>query len=142
MESEMNDTAKTLVVTRMDGPEDAAGEELERPTWRDIETAILRLDGDACTLLVLGIGEPPVPHMAIGGGENSKYIIYATRNNRTFHNLIAPRAVAGRSLLVAGGQWGEYPNKQLVGLEEALRAARTYAETGQLEPTLVWEKQG
>jgi len=135
----MTDTAQTLVVTRMDGPEDAA-EGMEKPTWRDIETAIRRLNGDTCTLLMLGIGEP-VPHMGIGGGENGRYIVYATLDNWTFHNLINPGAAAGKSLLVAGGQRGDYANRQLVGLQEALRAAKTYAEAGQLDSTLVWEKQ-
>ena len=138
----MRDTAKKLVVTRLDGPEDAAAEEMENPTWQDIETAIRRLDGDSCTILVLGIGEPPVPHMAIGGGENGKYIVYTTDDNLVFYNLINPNASPGKTLLVAGGQRGDYANKQLVGFENAIRAAKSYAETGQPDPTLVWEKDG
>jgi hypothetical protein len=132
---------KTLAVTRMDGPEDRAAEELGNPTWQDIESAIRRLDGDTCSLLILGLSDP-VPHLAIGGGQDGKYIVYATPDNLTFYNLINPQAAPGKSMLVAGGQQGDYANKQCVGLPEVLRAAKTYAESGRLESSLVWEKQG
>jgi hypothetical protein len=133
--------SNALVVTRMDGPEDHALELLDNPTWQDIEVAIRRLDGDSCSLLSLGFDDP-VPHMGIGGGEDGKYIVYATADNWVFHNLIHPQAPPGKSLLVAGGQRGAYANKQCVGLPEVLRAAKTYAESGQLDSSLVWEKQG
>lgn len=138
----MTDTSKPLVVTRIDGPDDMDPAECENPSWDDIENAIRRLDGETCTLLILGIGDVEVPHMAIGGGEGGQYIVYTTPDNMTFHKLINPKAPPGKCLLVAGGQRGSYDRKLCVGLEEALRAARTYAETGQQDSTLVWEKQG
>jgi hypothetical protein len=85
-----------LAATRMDGPEDRNPTEFANPTWRDIEAAIRRLDGDSCSLLILGIGEPPAPHMAIGGGDSGRYIVYATPNNMVFHKLINPDAGAGK----------------------------------------------
>lgn len=133
--------SNTLIITRMDGPEDRAPDLLDNPTCQDIEAAIRRLDGDSCSMLVLGIGDP-VPHMGIGGGEDGKYIVYATPDNWVFYNLINPKAPPGKSFLVAGGQRGDYANKQCVGLAEVLSAAKTYAESGRLESSLVWEKQG
>jgi len=62
----MSDAAKTLVIIRMDGPEDRVPELLDNPTWQDIEAANLRLDGDSYLMLVLGIGNH---HTSIGGGE-------------------------------------------------------------------------
>jgi hypothetical protein len=137
----MTDSSKTLVITRMDGPEDRTSEELENPTWQDIETAIRRLDGDRCSLLILGIGDP-VPHMGIGGGHEGKYIVYATPDHQIFHNLINPNAAPGKSFLVAGGQLGDYANRQCIDLTVTLRAAKTYAESGQLDTSLIWERQG
>ncbi len=137
----MEDNSKALLITRMDGPEDHAPAQLENPSWRDIEVAIRRLDGETCTMLLLGIGDP-VPHMGIGGGEAGRYIVYATPDNMIFHNLINPKAAPGKCLLVAGGQMGNYEIKLCVSLAEVLRAAKTYAETGQLESTLTWEEQG
>lgn len=65
----------------------------------------------------------------------------ATPDNRTFHNLINPQASAGKCPLNVGGQIGDYDAKMCVSLNDALRSAKTYAETGQTEATLVWEKQ-
>ncbi|HKR30832.1 MAG TPA: Imm1 family immunity protein, partial [Terriglobales bacterium] len=74
-------------------------------------------------------------------GEDGKYIVYATSDNMEFHNLINPKAAAGKILMVAGGQRGDYLLKQCVSLPDVLRTARTYAETGELDPGLTWEKQ-
>ena len=135
----MDEASKTLVVTRMDGPEDRDPAELEHPAWTDIESAIRRLDGDSCSLLILGIGPPPVPHMAIGGGDQGRYIVYATLDNIVFHKLVNPQAPPGKCLMVAGGQRGDYDLQLCVGLTEALQAARTYAESGQLDSKLKWK---
>jgi len=135
----MEETSKTLVVTRMDGPEDRDPAELERPAWTDIESAIRRLDFDSPSLLILGIGPAPVPHMAIGGGDQGRYIVYATPDNVIFHTLVNPLAPTGKYLMVAGGQRGEYDLQLCVSLEDALQAARTYAESGQLDSKLKWK---
>jgi hypothetical protein len=90
-------------------------------------------------MLILGIGDP-VPHMGIGGGKDGQYIVYTTMDNLSFSTLINPQAMPGKRLLVAGGQLGDYENKICVSLNDVLLAARTYAQTGQNEPTLTWRK--
>jgi len=127
-----------LKVTRLDGPEDANRDEILKPDWLAIEAAIRMLDADSCSLVVLGIGDPPVPHMAIGGVQG-RYIIYATSDNLTFYKAVNPKAGIGKCDFVAGGQLGSYDVRLCVGLDEALRAAKAYAETGSLDPTLIWE---
>lgn len=77
--------------------------------------------------------------MAIGGGDQGRYIVYATPDNKVFHKLINPQAPRGKCLMVAGGQRGDYDLELCVGLSEALRAAKTYAESGQLDPELQWK---
>lgn len=86
----------------------------------------------------LGIGDP-VPHMGIGGGGDGKYVVYVTPDNIRFYTLINPSARPGKCMLVAGGQLGDYECKKCVSLREALIAAKTYAETGQVDPELNWE---
>ena len=130
--------SKHLVVNRMDGPEDSDSGQIKNPTWERIETAIRRLDGERCTLLILGVGDP-VPHMGIGGGEDGKYIVYATPDNMSFHTLVNPSAPPGKCMLTAGGQAGDYDLKRCVSLREVLLAAKTYAETGQTDAGLTWE---
>jgi Immunity protein Imm1 len=137
----MPERPKALVVTRLGGPVDSDAAEHQNPTWSDIEAAIRRLDGHTCSLVILRIGPPPVPHMAIGGGEAGKYIVYTARDNLSFHTLINPQASSGKCFLVAGGQRGDYDLKVCVSLSEALRAARIYAETGGHDPTLTWHEQ-
>ena len=134
----MSDTSKPSLVTRIDGPEDCA-EQLS-PNWEDIEKAIRRMDGNLCSLVILGIGDP-TPHMGIGGGRDGKYVLYATPDNWVFYNLVDPNASPGEQVLIAGGQPAEYPNRQCLGLAEVLCAAKTYSETGQLDSSLVWEEQ-
>ena len=127
-----------LVVNRLDGPDDSDATEVKNPSWEQIETAIRRLDGKTCTLVILGVGDP-VPHMAIGGGGDGKYIVYATTDNLSFQTLVNPSAPPGKCMLVAGGQAGDYALKICVGLQEALLAAKTYAETGEVDSGLTWE---
>jgi hypothetical protein len=129
---------KTLAVKRLGGPDDADSSERFNPSWNDIEKAIRGLDGETRTLVVLGIGNP-VPHMGIGGGTGGQYILYETPDNLTFHNLINPNTDKGKVRLTAGGQEAEYRSKLCVRLAEVLQAAKTYAESGQLDPTLDWE---
>jgi hypothetical protein len=137
----MTPSSKRLFVTRMDGPEDSGSTTRLNPGWTEIEAAIRRLDGKTCSLVVIAFGDSDAPHMAIGGGGSGKYLVYGTLDNMTFRNLINPAAPIGRCFLVAGGQRGEYAEKHCVGLSDALRAAKTYAETGQYDSALRWEEK-
>jgi hypothetical protein len=113
------------------------GTTVERPSWAAIEERIARLDAREFTIVTLaGEGEA---HMAVGGGAG-RYIVYATRDNMSFDNLVDPARGEAMERLVAGGQEGEYPARQVVSLETAVEAAREYAETGTLSDSLRWEE--
>ena len=43
--------------------------------------------------------------------------------------------------LCVGGQTGYYTERQCVVIDTALQAARTFAECGELEPSVEWELQ-
>jgi hypothetical protein len=130
-----------MFVNRMDGPVDREATSRKNPTWEQIEEALLELNGRDKTLLILGAGDP-VPHMGIGGGDG-KYICYVTQNNLSFDNLENPAAREGQFVpLIAGGQKSDYRAALCVNLETVLRAARTYAETGELAIGLQWKHQG
>ena len=130
--------SKAMFIKRLIGPDDSNFLEKEDPSWLDIEAAIRRLNGETSTLLIIAAGDP-VPHMGIGGGSGGKYVVYATPDNLTFHNLINPNSPTGSCSLKAGGQWGKYALKMCVDLSHALRAAKTYADSGRCDDGLAWE---
>ncbi|MBD2083530.1 Imm1 family immunity protein [Trichocoleus sp. ST-U3] len=111
---------------------------IESPHWRPIEAAIRELDGKSRTLVTLGADDET--YMSIGGGKGGKYIVTVTFDNLNFHVLIEPSKPDETEKLVVGGQEGIYPAKMCVDLLRCLLAARTFTETGKLEPLLCWEE--
>lgn len=107
--------------------------------WTEIETAIKELDGHQKTLVTLETeGEI---HMAVGGGTD-KYVVYVTFDNETFHYLVDLSKPNADESLTVGGQEGVYPAKLCVGIDAALKAAKTFAELGTMEKSVTWEKDG
>lgn len=107
--------------------------------WQQVESAIKDLDAHKKTLVLLETeGET---HMAVGGGLG-KYVVYITFDNDNFHYLIDPTKTEIEETLVVGGQEGYYPAKLCVDLTTTLKAAKTFAEIGILEKSVVWEKEG
>jgi Immunity protein Imm1 len=120
------------------GPNDADRRELSNPSWSDIEMAIRQLNGVDRTLVLFGSGTP-VPHMAIGGGREGKYIVYTTYDNTTFYTMVGTDRSEGKVVFVAGGQLGDYPIRNCVTLERALRAAQVFAEEGRVDLNFEWD---
>jgi hypothetical protein len=111
---------------------------IEQPSQQDMEQALQRLDAETYTMMTIhGEGER---HMTIGGG-GGQYVVYATFDNEEFWNLLSPQDEQGVVLLNAGGQEGDYPSGQIVNLEEACAAARTFFCQQRLDPDLRWTKQ-
>ncbi|MBW4513556.1 MAG: hypothetical protein KME64_44940 [Scytonematopsis contorta HA4267-MV1] len=110
---------------------------VKNPNWSQIETAIRELDGSSKTLVTLGVDEDT--YMSIGGGENI-YIVTVTFDNLNFHTLIDPSKLEGIGELVVGGQKGNYSTSECVDLLRCLLAARTFAESGQLDTLLTWSE--
>ena len=131
---------KTCAMKYMCGPKDADHRELPNPTWIDIEAAIRQLNGEDRTLVLFGSGTP-VPHMAIGGGDNGKYIVYATHDNITFYTMVGTDRSQGKVIFVAGGQPGDYLIRNCVTLERALRAAQVFAEECRMDSSFEWDKR-
>ncbi|OKH40415.1 hypothetical protein NIES2119_01975 [[Phormidium ambiguum] IAM M-71] len=112
---------------------------IENPSWQEIETAILELNGKSKTLVTLGADEET--YMSIGGGEAGKYIVNVTFDNMSFYNLVNFSKSQEIETLVVGGQAGDYPAKMCVDLQIVLLAAKTFAELGKLEESVTWEEE-
>ena len=129
--------ASELSADRWVGDDDV-GTEIQSPTLANIERAVHKLDGEEYTSVTLGAeGET---HFAIAGGSADRYIVYATFDNMTFHNLCGPGDKSDTVYLTVGGQEGDYPGNTIVDRETALAAAKTFAESGELDPRFTWEK--
>ncbi len=129
--------ASELSADRWDGY-DENRTEIQSPTLADIERAVHKLDGEEYTSVILGAeGET---HFAVSGGSAGRYVVYATFDNMTFHNLLGPGDKSDTVYLTAGGQEGDYPGNTIVDRETALAAALTFAESGELDSSLTWEE--
>lgn len=107
-------------------------------SWAEIETAIKELDGHRKTLVTLEAnGET---HMAVGGG-TEQYVVYVTFDNETFHYLVDPSKSDTDESLTVGGQEGVYSAKLCVDLDATLKAAKTFAELGTMEKSVIWKME-
>jgi hypothetical protein len=120
--------------------------EIAHPDWEQIEATIRALDGVAQTEVALrASNENPAdtPHMMIGGGNEGRYIAYATYDGRRLFDL--HRSGAGSPTddedmrVVVGGQEGIYYAREVVDLATVLVAARAFALDGELAPELNWD---
>jgi Immunity protein Imm1 len=107
-------------------------------TWEDVERALNRLDAHEYTIIAIQAdGEA---HLVIGGGAGH-YVVYATFDNNEFWNLLSAQTSARVVLLNVGGQEGDYLTKQVVTVDLAVAAAKTFFLHGELDPSLLWERQ-
>ena len=117
-------------------PED----KIEDPTWEQIESALLRLDGLKVTFVGLR-GDRPDVHMGVGGGADGKYVVYATYDNLRFHTLLNPEASAGTVSMITGRQRGEFEAEKCVSREAMLLAVRTFATLSERDKSLKWSRR-
>ena len=79
--------------------------------------------------------------MGIGGGNNGLYtVMIDSPEYGAAQNLVDPSKSEKEVTLVVGGQSSGYPERMCVDLFRALQAARTFAETGQVDGSLSWEE--
>ncbi|MEH2143913.1 Imm1 family immunity protein [Nostoc sp.] len=105
--------------------------------WLEIEAAIKELDGQRKTLVTLETeGET---HMAIGGGIQ-KYVVYVTFDNENFYYLVDLSKSNTDETVIVGGQEGVYAAKSCIDLNTTLKAAKTFAELGIMEESVIWKQ--
>ncbi|MBP2656283.1 MAG: hypothetical protein H6Q73_3852 [Firmicutes bacterium] len=118
------------------------GQDVDNPTWRQIESAIRALDGKVRTQVVIGDGDEG--SMCIGGGNDGLYNVFVTiDDNESFYTLIdAAKSKAGTVQLATGGQVEVFAEYTCIELAKVLRAAKAFAEKGKMDAALEWEFNG
>lgn len=111
-------------------------EVIGEPSWQQVEDAIRSLDGSDRTGVTFG-ADGEVPHMAVGGGTDEKYVAYVAHDNEVFHQL-AGQSGSGKVTMVVCGQCADYDATECAALPAVLKAAKWFYETGDLEPSLRW----
>ncbi len=120
------------------GPHYSEGPDVINPSWAQVEAAIRELNNADLSAVLIGITpdhEPP--WMGIAGG-NGQYLVFVfDQGNEILVNTNVEETDQTIEL-VAGGQSANYPKRKVVDLELALRAARTFAESGELKASFTW----
>lgn len=110
---------------------------LSKPDLMAIEEAIRRLDGTRYR--ELGLMAREATGISISGGWEGRYSCELIRDSENEACLVSPNGSWDEAVKVTkGGE--EVPQRWAVRLDEVLKAAKTYAETGQLDETLAWER--
>jgi hypothetical protein len=126
-------------VAEIIAPDSDSGTSLvvSKPEWADIEKAIHRLDGARYCELALMTRE--ATGISIFGGWQGRYTCELIAESENGACLVSPNG--RRDVLVNVTEGGEdSPEMWAVGLVHVPKAAKTYAETGELDETLVWER--
>ena len=118
-----------------------AGQVVENPTWEDVKQMILSLDGWNRTLVTFGNYDEGY-YMAVGGGDNRKFIAYVSYDEEErVYNLTNQNGDKNEFVkLVVGGQRGRFPADTCVSQDMVLSAAKVFFETHELAPDMKWEE--
>ena len=112
-------------------------EVVEHPDVVAVESAVRRLDGDRTTEVCIEADDGS--YLILGGGAG-RYVGFVSRSEDEMHDIITPTGSAEPCIeLCTGDQAGYFAERQLVDLPTALRAVRSFAERGELEPSVTWE---
>lgn len=120
-----------LVVAQWNHPHMESADILN-PTWDQVEDAIHALDEETRNDLYLHpLASNPETYLAVGGG-SGRYLVTGSIDNERFPTVVkGSESTPTRELLVVGGQAGDYPSEWIHDLDLALRAARSFYETGE-----------
>jgi len=112
-------------------------EEFDNPSQGDFDRALDNMDARIHTMVTLQTEDQR--QMIIGGGAG-QYVVCATFGKDEFWSLLRPEPGESIVMLNAGGQEGDYPERQVVDKERARRAAHAFLVTRELDPALLWER--
>ena len=117
-------------------------------SWLQVEKAVGRLDGVRRSAVIVCYGLRATelgerfwvaPLVSFGGGNGGRCFVYTTDDNETFVSLDGGDPGPQVDLNLAG-QSGDVPSVRAVGVDQALRATKSFIETGKLDLSFVWSR--
>lgn len=127
-----------LTINTWDGPV-VHSDEIADPTTGDIENAIGRLDGAACTEVSLA-QDDPFAYFTVAGGA-ALYLVTGETADEQILQLTDPDAGTETIALVCGGQLADFPRHDLVTRDAATDVLRRFLERGDYDPDRPWDIQ-
>jgi hypothetical protein len=120
------------------------GKVIDNPTWENIRDAILELNGESKSTVVLrrGYDDEYEELMGVGGGgDQGLYICFmgSQKPDEPEWRLHDPSRVSEEPVEIVAGELTWYPRSSCVSLNEVLKAAETYSVFGERDKTLAWE---
>ena len=122
-------------------------EDIDHPSWHQVETAIRRLNGlEWNDLLMVPKASNPETWLAVGGGAG-KYVVTGSIDAERFPTVVKTSGSGlkrhrekEREFVMVGGQEGDYPSRMIVDLETALKAAQAFHATAEFGGgDVLWE---
>ena len=112
---------------------------LNNPGWSDIEVAIRNLDNDCFNDIHLHRDEDSECFWLSVGGGAGRYLITGSSPDGFPTVVDQTRSGLPDEILCVGGQHGYFPARWIHPIEVALRATRSFFETGEFAGRLEWE---
>lgn len=109
---------------------------IKHPSLEQVEDAVRSLDGDQRSTMTIYVTDER--YMLIGGGGNH-YICEVFPETTRLLNLGVPED-SDQYVTVVVGQPGEYWQGECVPLHTVLQAARHFADTGEMDGSLLWSE--
>ncbi len=112
-------------------------------TWGDLRRAIQGLDKAGYSDVLIGPSADDLAdqwYMAVSGGNDGRYVVCVQEGERGFFYLLGDPKARRRTGVYVGGAIDFYPGSRVVGVRQALNAARYYFETGERDRSLNWTR--
>lgn len=106
------------------------------PTTADVQAAIARLDGAACTEVSL-TQDKPFAYFTVAGGPEL-YLLTGESADEEILQLTDPDAGGAIVSLVCGGQRADFARRELVDRDVATRVLIRFLEGGDYDASLHW----
>jgi len=114
---------------------DEVGQDVDNPSWENVEAEILRMDGQRYTAVGMILDDHH--NMMIGGGGEHYTLGICDANNGVSY-LKNINGSPDKDIWINAGQGSDYPEEIVVALPDVLKAARYYFEHNKADPRLQW----